>query len=75
MDCLYIWHGGRYWSKEFFCAIPTLKHDLGVKVTDSEFSEKNYYDDNDLYLMKKCHTRNISSMGPDDLPQNISRSL
>ena len=41
MDSLYIWHDGRPWSKELLSAIPTPGRDLGVKVMDLEFSEKN----------------------------------
>ena len=36
MDLVYIWYDDRYWSKILFSTIPTLMHDLRVKVTDLE---------------------------------------
>ena len=41
MDFIRIWHDGRYRSKVFITTIPTPGGDLGVKVTDLEFSEKS----------------------------------
>ena len=36
MDLVYIWYGDRYGTKILFSIIPTLMHDLMVKVTDLE---------------------------------------
>ena len=38
MDFIHIWPDGRYRSKVFISTIPTPRGDLGVKVTDLEFS-------------------------------------
>ena len=38
MDFVHIWHDVRYSSKAFISTIPTPGGDLGVKVTDLEFS-------------------------------------
>ena len=43
MDFIFIWHDGRYRSKVLFSAIPTLGHDLEVKVTYIEFSYRSQY--------------------------------
>ena len=40
MDFIHIWHDGRYRSKVFISTIPNPGGDLGVKVTDLEFSLK-----------------------------------
>ena len=34
MDLVYIWYDDRNWSKILFSTIPTLVHDLKVKVMD-----------------------------------------
>ena len=36
MDLVYIWYADRYLSKILFSTIPTLMHDLKVKVMDFE---------------------------------------
>ena len=43
MNFIYIWHDGRYMLIVLFREIPTLGCDLEVKVTDLEFSYKNYF--------------------------------
>ena len=41
MEFIYIWHDGRYRSKILPSAVPSLRPDLEVKVTDFEFSYKS----------------------------------
>ena len=40
MDFVYVWYDDRHWSKILLSTIPTLMHDLKVKVTDLEFYVK-----------------------------------
>ena len=36
MDLVHVWYDDRYWSKNLHSAIPTLIHDLKIKVTNFE---------------------------------------
>ena len=40
MDFVYIWHGVRYWSQNFFGIIHAPAHDLEVKITELEIKVK-----------------------------------
>ena len=50
MDFFYILHDGRYRSQVLLSAIPTLGPDLGVMITDLEFSYKSQNFCTEVYI-------------------------